>query len=367
MVLIVAMGLYSRPDSPFWWMALERPSHRAIRKCTGVLVAGVTPEHAKEQKQLAAQIYATALGDLARRRFKLPIDRPTITFAAYRQWYLDNVSPTKKNLARERSMLKQLGRFFDPKNLDQLTKEDGLEWRRRRAEEVAPSTVNRELSLMKHMLGTAVPKYLEANPFARLPELPVDEGDVRLLTPAEEKRLLKAATREERALIICALDTLQRLSTVVALERAQYHGTYITVLRPKASGGSRPYKVPVSKRLRQAIDRLPKKSAFIFPSFQRYRRDDGPRNVDATRNAVVRRFEELCREAKIPLNRKAGGISFHCLRHTGASRMLNRGVDIKTVAEIGNWKDLNVLKKYLHPIGEAERRAVELVSRKVAS
>jgi hypothetical protein len=32
----------------------------------------------------------------------------------------------------------------------------------------------------------------------------------------------------------------------------------------------------------------------------------------------------------------------------GASRMLNRRVGIKTAAEIGNWKNLALLQRYLH-------------------
>jgi hypothetical protein len=43
--------------------------------------------------------------------------------------------------------------------------------------------------------------------------------------------------------------------------RAQDHGTYITVLNPKAGTG---YKVPVSKRLRVALDALPKKGPDYF-------------------------------------------------------------------------------------------------------
>ena len=53
-------------------------------------------------------------------------------------------------------------------------------------------------------------------------------------------------------------------------------------------------------------------------------------------------FEQRCWSVRIPFGRAKGGMTFHSLRHTGASRMLNRGADIKTVAEIGNWKNLTI-------------------------
>jgi len=109
--------------------------------------------------------------------------------------------------------------------------------------------------LLKHLLGTAVPKYLDANPVTGLKDLHAPQADVRTLSVDEEARLLKRATVEERALVICALDTLQRLSNVAGLQRAQDHETYITVLNPKGGVG---YKVPVSARLRSALSALPK-------------------------------------------------------------------------------------------------------------
>lgn len=342
------MAPYKRPDSPFWWLCLERRGQRPLRVPTGIPIEGGTPEQTSRNTALAKQAYAVAMGDLARARYQLVTDRPLTTFAKYRAWYEANISPTKRNLSRERSMLRQLGAYFDEAQLHQIAKRDILEWRTERAREVAPGTVNRELALLKHLLGTAVPEYLAENPAAGIGQLRVPEQDVRLLEPDEEARLLAVASPLERAVVICALDTLQRLSNVAELKRAQDHGTYITVLNPKVKG----YKVPVSQRLRTALDALPKDGEFYFPSL----------NPDA-RNKTIRLFHELLVRAKLPTGRKTGGLSFHCLRHTGASRMLARGVDIKTVQQLGGWQNLNVLQRYLHPTDAQKLAAVEVVSR----
>jgi integrase len=290
------------------------------------------------------------MGDFARRRYQLEDERPTITFAKYRDWYYEHISSTKRNQPREASMLRQLGAYFDPLELHTLERDQIMAWRTARAKAVAPGTVNREMEILKHLLGSAVPKYLATNPASGVKPLRVPEVEVRLLEPEEERRLLLAATPEQMAIIICALDTLARLSSVAGLKRAQDHGTYITNLNPKVTG----YKVPVSTRLRLALDALPADSVFCFQGVQ-----GGNPAARATR--VSLQFLALCQKVDIPTGRKDGGLSFHCLRHTGASRMLARGVDIETVRQIGGWTNLTVLRKYLHPTDEARRWAVESI------
>ena len=348
------MSVYTRPDSPFFWLCLERPRRRPVRESTGIPVDGGTPEQTRLNRRLAQEAYAAKMGDLARQRFDLPTDKPTIDFAQYRAWYLEHISSQKRNQVREASMLRQLGKCLDGFALDEFTLEDAHEWRTARRRQVAPATVNRELILLRHLMGTAVPKYLDRNPVAGLRDLHVPHRDVRTLSVTEEARLLERANNEERALILCALDTLQRLSNVAGLQRAQDHGTYITVLNPK---GGTSYKVPVSKRLRKALDALPGNDPADFTSWAAL-------STAARRNAVIRVFENLCRAADVRLGRRTGGLSFHCLRHTGASRMLDAGVDIETVRRIGGWANYKELQKYLHPTDSASRSAVEAVGRK---
>jgi integrase len=339
------MGLYRRPDSPFWWMSLERQGQRPLQRSTKIPVDGGTISQTKENKDLAQVVYSASMGDLARNRFKIPTERASISFRAYREWYATNVSAHKRGVERERSMLNQLGRFFDDRPLDQITKERALEWRTARREEVSASTINREQEVLVHLLGTAVPKHLETHPLRGLQRLRTKKHDVRILAHDEETRLLKQLDGEGKALIICALDTLARLSDVVNLRREQDHGSYISFMDPKVEA----YKVPVSKRLRKALDGLPDRGPFYFASHHEGRRGRRP-----AQNSVIRMFTTACQAAEIPLGRKDGGISFHVLRHTGASRMLAAGVDVKTVMEVGGWKNLKAMERYLHP-SDAQR------------
>lgn len=366
------MGVYQRPDSVFWWFALERPNHKALRESSGIPIDGGTPFQTKENKKLAEEAYAQRMNEFARKRFHLPEGpKPGIAFRAYAGWYLQHVSPTKRNLERERSMISvSLVPFFGRFDLEAITRQDAQEWMSERLKAVKASTVKRELELLKSILSSAIPKYLTEHPLKGFPgkgQLRVVHPEPRILTPQEEIRLLKAlADPQDYALVLCAIDTLMRLSDVVNLERRADHGGYITVVDPKV----RTYKVPVSNRLRKALDKLPKDSAWTFPKYHQWTGYKGKRAGKTRRgdrsaqHAVARMFAEACAAAKIPHSRESHGVTFHSLRHTGASRALEAGADVRTVQELGGWSNLKQLTRYTHPTDEAKRRAVNAIGKR---
>ena len=350
------------------------------RESTRIPVDGGTEFQTKENKKLAQQAYAVAMGDLARNRYELAVERPRILFREYRTWYLDNNSIHKRNYKREKSMLGQLGKHLDTFHLDEIDRDVGQEWMTTRKLKVKAGTVKRELETLKALLSTAVPKYLAENPLKGFPgkgQLRIVEREPRILTHDEETRLLAALTDpQEHALIVCAIDTLMRLSDVVNLERRADHGTYITVVDPK----TKTYKVPVSKRLRLALDRIvktdqtTKNSRWVFPKFhgwtgfsvgrRRLRQARDRKGDRAPQHAAVRMFSEACARAEISHGRAAGGMTFHCLRHTGASRALENGADVRTVQELGGWSNLRQLTRYTHPTDDAKQRAVNSIGKK---
>ena len=56
------------------------------------------------------------------------------------------------------------------------------------------------------------------------------------------------------------------------------------------------------------------------------------------------------------------GVSWHTLRHTFASRLVNRGVDIVTVKELLGHSSITVTMRYAHTNLEAKRAAVEALN-----
>jgi integrase len=356
------MGVYQRPDSPFHWLLLERPGQAPIRESTMIPKAGTSPAGTKEHLRQATELYNSRMVDLARRRHKLPIDLPARTFAEHSTWYLVHVSKLKRGYDRERSMVNQLLPFWRGFQLAAVTRQDGLEWLAWRSDQgVKGSTVNREKEILIHLFNTAVGKYIDENPLAGLGDVDEDEFEIRIFTEKEEQKLLAVCTVEERALILTGLHTLQRLGSVTSLKISHDRGDVLRFMNAKVkSKAMKGHDVDVAERLRKALDthkkRLRDRSADapLFPSF--WDIDDQRR-----RTKVWTMMNTRCAAAGIKTNRLEGGVSFHALRHTGATRMLRAGVDPKTVMEIGGWRRIEQVLKYVHSNRQMKKRAVNAV------
>ncbi len=333
--------MYERRGSKFWYVWIDG----AIRPRVNTKIP--IGEDRTASRALATQVYHQLMADRARHKFGLPRELPSRSFLDHRRWYAEHVSALKRGTKREASMLKQLGLFFDRDQLRDIDQARVREWRAWRKTTVSASTIRREEALLKHLVTTAVPQYLEANPLSGLRRVRVADTDTRVLSRDEEKRLLDVLTDpQDRALVICALDTLLRMSNARQLQRKQDHGSYL--FSDSKAGAVR---IPVSTRLRAALDALPDGGACYFP-----------RHAAGGNNVTIRMFRDACTQAKVQTGRKTGGVSFHCLRHTGASRMLEAGVDVKTVMEIGGWRSLVVMQRYLHPTEARKRAAVDAIA-----
>ena len=93
------------------------------------------------------------------------------------------------------------------------------------------------------------------------------------------------------------------------------------------------------------------KGAFVFPSAT----EETP--IDA-QNFVNRVFLPALKAAKIE------GFTWHCLRHTFASRLVMAGVDIRTVQELLGHKTLAMTLRYSHLSPEHQLDAVQRLNRK---
>jgi integrase len=89
-----------------------------------------------------------------------------------------------------------------------------------------------------------------------------------------------------------------------------------------------------------------KRSEFVF-----YNPDTGKPFLDLTAGLAL-----ACRKAAV------SGVSSHTLRHTFASRLVNRGVDIVTVKEPLGHSSITATMRYAHTKIEAKRAAVEALN-----
>lgn len=344
------MGVYVRKDSKYYWLFVEGTD---IRESTGIPVKGASSQQDKELHRQALEIYTLRKAASVREDAGLIVRRPVISFAIFAEWYSEHYAKHHRGAERECSMVRQLRGYFDRfDSIALLTPDVVKEWMTWRKHTVCPNTVNRELDVLKAMLKAATPKYLAAHPIAGLRRFRVEESEPRILTHDEERRLLAAAGPEDRAWLILAIDTLLRLSNVVFLKWAQVKRRDIVPLNAKVKHDG----VPISTRLDAALAALTVSDGWVFPSFH-----TSPKRT-AAKNAAIRRFHDLCQLARVPHGRAANGVTFHCLRHTGATRALQNGASVRTVMKLGGWKDETSVMRYVHAADSDVRAAAESIA-----
>lgn len=349
------MAVFSRADSGYWWLYLET-THRKERTEFKV---GTTTAQRKDSRRLAEDRYHQRMNELALDRYGLSEPERT-TFKAHATWWLTHVAGLHKGVSREDGIVKRLIEAFDETSLEQLTKHRVQEWITARSaphptteKRIAAGTMNRELDVLKQILNSAVPTYLRASPLFKLRRVKGTSIEARVLSVADERKLLKTLPPSDRAIVLLGLDCLLRLSDVINLQRVHDHRTHLSIVNPKTT----PYRVPVSSRLRKALDAVPAGGPYYFEA---RRQATKSRDYKSSVKSMLRR---ACARAGIAYGRGVG-ITFHALRHTGATRMVLAGVPLRLVQTIGGWKSLRQLERYAHPTDAANRAAVETIGRR---
>jgi len=239
------------------------------------------------------------------------------------------------NYARPEEFNYVIDKFYDlvgNKVAEQITLADFEKYRSYRKGKVKNSTINREMDNIKRVFSLAFSnKRIRFNPCAELKKLKIENPNKRFLTKEEEEKLLKVANPTMRAMIILALNTGMRVGEILNLkwEHVFMSRNYLVALNPK---NGKPRKILINKTLKTELEKLPKLSEYVFTN---------PTTKTQYKN-IKKTFSRTVERAGIP------HISFHELRHTTASRLNEKGVDILTIKEILDHSDLKTTQQYTH-------------------
>ena len=155
----------------------------------------------------------------------------------------------------------------------------------------------------------------------------------RVLSPEEDSKLLANATPAIQDIVLYALNTGSRIGEIFSLrwKDVDLAGGLINVFSPKTQ---KTRIVPINSEVRRILEfwALGRKNEFVF-----YNQKTGEPFVDLSAG-----LELACNEAGIE------GVTWHTLRHTFASRLLKRGVDIMTVKELLGHSTVTVTMLYTH-------------------
>lgn len=347
------MGVYPRKDSPYWWITITRPGQRPLVENTRIPRVGATAEQTRRLRRDAEEAYLARAAQLARAKYDLPVDKPRITLAEYLPWYKTHRTDRNKGAEQEGYRLELFKRELGTKGLHEITPEVADAYRTRRLQAGRrESTVNREMNVLRAILSSAVPKYLDVSPLEAFEKLDEDNYEGRPISGDEEDRLLEHLQPADRAMYLMGRDSLLRLSDVLDFEWARVREGYGIVVNPK-NGAL--IAVPFSTRTQEALAELPRTGRYLFPA---RRRGTG----NERRSRVRKMLEWACKKAKVPYGRYTG-ITWHtATRHTGATRLSEAGYNTLVIQQVGGWKSAAMVRRYSH-LDAVKAEAVEAIGR----
>jgi len=264
-------------------------------------------------------------------------------FARFAEIYLDDYAKTNKKSWRcDFYALKSLlTPYFGRMRLEDISPLEVEKYRAVRLRSVSKSSTNREMALLKVMFNLAIDwGFVSENPLRKVKMFSEkDNLKERILREDEETRLLANSAPHLRPVITGLLMTGARLRELMALRWESVDFERGTILLTKTKAG-RNRIIPINAELHELLRILKtkSKSEYVFT---------GPEGKPV--KSICGAFVSACRRAGLK------GLRLHDLRHTFATRLIRRGVDIITVQSLLGHSSVTTTQRYTHT-GEAEKR-----------
>lgn len=240
------------------------------------------------------------------------------------------------------------------------------------AKGLGPSGIRSALRLLSSAMRAAQEEGLIGkNPCRRIRVMPAGKKEQRVLTAWEQEKLRVCMDRKNLPALmslytgmrlgeICALKwtdidwkkkilTVRRTVQRTALQQEPGRGkTCLSVGTPKTEGSYRviPLPAPLYEKL-EALSAGHPESEYVF----------GKGGQPAEPRTVQRRLQRLTKRLGLP------GVHFHTLRHSFATRLLELGIQVKTVSVLlGHASVKTTLDIYAHSLLDQQRAAIDLLA-----
>jgi len=267
-----------------------------------------------------------------------------ITFKKLTQEYLEYSKANKAESSYERDLLiinKHALSYFGERMLKQITPKMVEGYIIKRSSEVNESTVNRELNTIFNLFRKAVDwGYIHESPCHGIKKLKEKRSTVPKFLPSEEiTRLLSVCPPKIYALLYLGIYTGGRQSELFNLEWSDidFERRQI-IIQNKEDWHTKSYRhrvIPINDKIIEVLLEQKKvsQSRYVFSQ------ENGEK---LNKNKIRRTFEKTMRDAGID------STDFKILRHTYASHLVMRGVDIRTVQKLLGHHSIKMTEKYSH-------------------
>ncbi|MBO1225043.1 MAG: site-specific integrase [Candidatus Scalindua sediminis] len=263
----------------------------------------------------------------------------------------------KKSISMQRSYsasLKHLIPPFGDLNLSSISRKKISRYKVLRTDEGAkPATINRELAMFSKAFNLAVDEWewLKNKPFSKIPKEKEGNERTRWLTEDEERILLENCPKWLREIVVFALNTGLRQDELLSLEWSRANLFRKTILIQKTKN-DKPKTIPLNQIAMDVLEQKSKEKVRILKGDFVFISSHGSK-ID--RHNLRRAFNNAREKAGIK------DFKFHDLRHTFATRLAQKGVDLYMISKLLGHKDIRMTQRYAHHCPESLRVGVRVL------
>ncbi len=274
-------------------------------------------------------------------------DSKEVLFEKMCEEYLSYSKANKRPQSYRRdqvSIANLLGAFFG-RPISEISAFELERYKNLRRALVAPATVNRELSCIKHMFNMAVQwNLLGENRLRLVKKFREPAGRVRYLDDEQLVKLVDSCANHLKPIVIMAVNTGMRKGEILTLKWADVD-LEKGIIMIKNTKNNETRILPLNKTLGTMLTAMNRNGhQHVFVNGKGHPFDD-----------VKSGFASALKRAAI------ADFRFHDLRHTFASKLVMAGVDIRTVQELMGHKDIKMTMRYSHLSDRHLREAVAVL------
>ncbi len=335
------MGLYRR--GKIFWFSISYQGER------------IQESLKTNNKKLAEKLCAKLLTDIIEGRyFQRPKD---ITMNEVMDRYIKEFSPLLSPSSHERNkqVTAQLKAVIGGRLIKDVTPSLLSQYKAMRLEKVAPSTVRKELALLRRVFNIAIDEWelCKENPVKKvIRSLKADDSRVRYVTPEEAQELRFTLPDWLKPIVIIASQTGLRLTNIVELTLPQLDFDRSVIIVPKTKNNL-PVGIPMTQVVRNTLLKVLQirlaASPYVFC-------DEFGKPYSGKK--VSMSFKRACERAGIK------NLRFHDLRHDFATLLVQSGVDLYRVQKLCGHKDQRMTQRYAHLLPETLREAIKVIEHK---
>ncbi|MEM4732305.1 MAG: tyrosine-type recombinase/integrase [Desulfurococcaceae archaeon] len=288
----------------------------------------------------------------------LPVKEKGLTFKElaqeYLKWYETHHHNTKESTKRKhKHVVQKLVEVFGSLPANNITTLRIESYKQERLKEgVSPKTINNELATLRAILRKAKELGLIHFDLPKISLLKVSNERVRYLLPEEVDRLISNLPDWLKPMVEFALYTGLRAGELTSLKWDMVDFASSSLQLPASlSKNKETARIPLNSRAIEILKEIKEKQeksgighGYVFTNSK-----GEPYSEGGYRKA----FNNALRKSNIV------DFRFHDLRHTFASWLAMKGVDLYTIQHLTRHKSTNMVKRYAHLSPEHLREAVK--------